>query len=555
MNSDESATLHGLGSTVLPSATPLVWPEPRFLAQQARYAHHPPFEPLVAKADLIAGVLVGVADKTIQWLQTLVALPDPRCISLVVVVFPGGPTREEHLITLKMIQAQVIGPEQELDIRLLPVARAFGPDYETMIMPPTVFQAHESNTGRTTLCIGSVGDSGKDAVCLTSFNVVFQPDDALRDAWRRWFQYLFASAVPLTTDTVRIPHLAPAQGDPDAAEMWKAFEESCRSPQPDQPSRPEVDPKTGEVIVEADGTKVKPWDGGKTALDPLALKLQQVYAHGWLVTVDETTRIKPLAIPVKATLLGQQSERTLGTLTQKQSFSLQVLDEVVGKEVEKCRRVNDIMDLLTYLLSMGSHWLPEGAKVLFEKELEARNAKGLANLKAALGGDDVPQFVQKRKKKIQEDLDAMYNQLGQGKAVPADKLAAVFSEVQERLTNALSARITPRAVYNKIAPPDLTAKAPDESWTQPLSLLLRSARLMREALTDPYFPRRLSGLSFKEPEFQAALNIFGDVILKDPDPRRAKAELDELDKIETGEGKPKEKCAAVWAIVNNRERD
>jgi len=76
-------------------------------------------------------------------------------------------------------------------------------------------------------------------------------------------------------------------------------------------------------------------------------------------------------------LLGQQSERTLGALTQKQSFSLQVLDELVGKEVEKCRRVNDIVDLLTYLLSMGSHWLPEGAKVLFEKELEAATRRDL----------------------------------------------------------------------------------------------------------------------------------------------------------------------------------
>ena len=342
------------GSTVLPSDSPFVWPEPRCHAGQADYSTRPPFEAAVSTADLVAGVLVGAADKTIQWLQALVALPGPRRISLVVVVFPAGPTREEHLITLKMLQAQVTGPEQELQIRLLPVARAFGPDYETMILPPTILQAHESNTGKTTLCIGSVGDSGKDAVCLTSFNVVFQPDDALRDAWRRWFQYLFASAVPLTTETVRIPHLVPAQGDPAAAEMWRVFDESCRGPQPDQPARPQVDPQTGEVTVEADGTKVKPWDDGKTALDPLAQKLQQIYAHGWLVTVDETTRIKPLAIPVKATLLGQQSERTLGALTQKQSFSLQVLDEAVGKGVEKCRRVNDIMDLLTYLLSMGN---------------------------------------------------------------------------------------------------------------------------------------------------------------------------------------------------------
>ena len=118
------------------------------------------------------------------------------------------------------------------------------------------------------------------------------------------------------------------------------------------------------------------------------------------MTVDETTRIKPLAIPVKATLLGQQSERTLGALTQKQSFSLQVLDEIVGKEVEKCRRVNDIVDYAQLFVEHGKSLAAGGCqRVLFEKELEGRNAKGLASLKAALGGNDVPQFVAKRKRK------------------------------------------------------------------------------------------------------------------------------------------------------------
>ena len=109
-----------------------------------------------------------------------------------------------------------------------------------------------------------------------------------------------------------------------------------------------VDPETGEVTEEPDGTPTDPWDGDDTRLDPLAQKLQQIYAHGWLVTMDETTRIKPLAIPVKATLLGQQGERTVGDLTQRQSFSLQVLDETVARQVEKCRKVNDVTDVLTY---------------------------------------------------------------------------------------------------------------------------------------------------------------------------------------------------------------
>jgi hypothetical protein len=209
------------------------------------------------------------------------------------------------------------------------------------------------------------------------------------------------------------------------------------------------------------------------------------------------------------------------------------------------------MDILTYLLSLGNRWLPEAAKDLLERELEARNGKGLSSLKAALGGD-VFQFVQKRREGIRENLDAMYSQLGQGKSVPPDKLAAVLSKVQDRLTTARIARITPRAVYNRIAPPDLTTNAPEENWTQPLSLLLRAARLARESLTDAYFPRRLSGLCFKEQEFLAAMDIFGDAILKSPDSHRAKAELTMLDEIESSSEKPKEKCAAVWQIITGK---
>ena len=534
----------------LPSDPPLVWPEPRWYAQAARYETQPPFEALAGKCGLIAGVLVGVSDATIKWIDALFHGQSNRRIVLVILVFPTGPTREEHLLALKMLQAQVSAPESELEIRVLPVERVFGHDFEKPVLPPTALLAHDTNTGRSWLCIGSVGDAGRDAVQPASFNVVFQPDDALRDQWRRWFQYLFARAVPLTPETVRIPHLVPAPGDPAAVEMWSAFAAACGTCDAENIKPPVVDQQTGEVTAEPGGAAVKPWDGGATALDPLAQKLQQVYARGWLVTMDETTRIKPLAIPVKATLLGQQSERMVGALTHKQSFSLQVLDDAVAKEIEKCRRVTDLMDLVTYLLSLGNRWLPEAAKALLEKELAARNAKGIASLKAALGGGKPGDFVSKRRGKITEDLNAMYKQLGQGFSVPDEKLAAVLAEVEKRLGAALESRITPRAVYNRIAPPDLTATAPKENWSQPLSLLLRSARLLRESVTDAYFPRRFAGLSFTEPDFQAAMNIFDDSIAREPASRRALVELKALDEIEAADQNPKEKCAAVWQIIS-----
>jgi hypothetical protein len=615
MNLEHIASVNGQQAPFLPVEPPIMWPEPRWLAGQVRYEANPPFKPLLARSDLVAGVLVGVADGTIQWLRTLMEQEPPArpanktagdisaevpkkaenetprlvkgldelfggeklhnsCdVRLVVLVYPAGPTREAHLLTLKILQADMADKQRKLEVRVLPTARSVGAECERMVVPPTLLLGHDSQAGKTWFCIGSVGDAGHDTARLASFNAVFHPDAAFCDQWRRWFQYLFGCAVPLTTETVRIPALVPAQGDPAGAALWGEYQLACSGTDSEAGKRPAVDPKTGEVAAEADGSPVKPWDGGKVQLDPLAQKLQQVYAGGWLVTVDETTRVKPLAIPVKPTQFDEQAERAVGAVTQKQSFSLKVLDAGVTKEVEKCRNVADIMELLGYQLCKGNRWIPDLAKVLLERELEARNKQGMARLKEALGSkqdardakqqslpakpgaadgtDGVKKYLESRKEALRHDLDAMYRELRRGDSVPPEKLEEVLASVEARLTAALGARITPRVNYNRLTPPDLTNTAPDEHWAQPLSLLLQSAVLLRISLTDNFFSRNFTKRSFTPEEFESAMNVFDDAILKKPDPRRAKEELIRLDEIEKRDQKNKEKCHAVWQLITS----
>jgi hypothetical protein len=169
---------------------------------------------------------------------------------------------------------------------------------------------------------------------------------------------------------------------------------------------------------------------------------------------------------VKATLLGQQSERTVGALKQRQSFSLQVLDDTADKAIEKSRRITEVVELLSFPLSKGNRWLPEAARPLLEREVKAREEEGQAALRVALG-ENIDQFIAKRAESIRQDLDQMYQQLGQGDTVPDDRLKAVLDEVEQRLSEALASRITPRPVYNRIAAPDLAGAAPDGNWNQP----------------------------------------------------------------------------------------
>lgn len=608
----------GMTGNGLVAKPPFIWPDNRVRSGIARYAETPPWRSLLGDSDLVSGVIVGASDATVTWIEELLAQDGKRQIHLVLALIPAGPTRAEHLRRINTARAARDGGDVKLTVRLLSMAHILDGDCERVTVPPTVIQGHNSQTGRTTMCVGSVGDLGHDRMSVGSLNLVFQPDDAMRDAWRLWFQYLFSTAAALTPETCEIPHLIPAKGDPEAAVLWEAFKSACAG-QGDERAAPRIDPKTGEVTADANGETTVPWDGGKTALDAVAQVFQQVYASGWLVTVDEATRIKPLAIPVKATLLGQQSERTVGALKQKQSFTLQVLDDTVDKAIEKCRKVTDVMELLTYPLSQGNRWLPDTAKGLLEKELAARNVQGQKVLWNALGGNGVGpaaakvvvetvlksggdpvkqavlaavgerdltleiadqaiqtalksagdevrtilraavsaelvrQLIERRKESIRNDLNRMYRELGQGDAVPADKLQTVLDDVEDRLTTALNQRITPRAVYNRIGAPDLTAEAPDENWGQPLALLLRAGRVLREMLSDSYFPRRFSGLAFSEEDFRKAMNVFGDGIATKPETGRARDELQKLDAIQGTAHPPKRKCQEVWNIIRGGE--
>lgn len=536
----------------LPAIPPFIWPDARQHEETGQYAELPPSHSLFLNVGLISALLVGHAEETVAWLAELLQSELKRRVVIVVVVYPASPTREEHLRVIDELLASKKHPETTLEVKLLPV-QAFGGDgtERRMTLPPTVIQGVNEATGQTVMSIGSVGDAGCDAAILGSFNVVFRPDDALRDAWRKWFQYILCRAAPLNDQTMKIPQVAPAKGDPEAAELWQAFVQACQDQESAAVATPTVDPVTGEVTADSEGKAVQSWDAGVTALDPLAQLLQQVYSNGWLVTIDEATRIKPLSVPVKATLLGQQSERNVGAVKQKQSFTLQVLDDEVDKAIEKCRKVTDVMELLTYQLSQGNRWIPDAAKGLLDKELQARNGQGQKVLKEALGGD-VKSFIARRREAIRKDLNEMYQQLGQGKAVPADKLQAILDDIQKRLTTALDARVTPRAVYNRIGPPDLTAKAPPENWNQPLSLLVQAAKLFRESQTDAYFPRRLSGLAFTKDEFEKACDIFGDSILVKPESGRAKEELKTLQEIADADGTPRARCDRVLAIIKGQ---
>jgi hypothetical protein len=555
---------------------PFLWPDTRYLAKHATYSEMPPMAAVVSDADLISGVLVDVSEGTLRWLHDLLILKTARRIRLIIMIAPACPTRETHLRSiLALMEFHKGNSARPLDVRVLAIPVHYGEDCRHATLPPTTIQAHNTKSDECWTCIGSVGDAGHGPIFPGSLNFVFRAEPAVRNAWRKWFGYLQAIAAPLNDHTCRIPHLVPPQGSEEAALAWAKFMADCAQTGNENAATPKVDPETGEVTADAEGNPPEAWDGGDTELDAMAEKFQEIYAAGSLVSVNELTRIKPLEIPVKAALLGQSSVKTVGALTQKQSFSLKVFDDVICKEIEKCRKITDLVELLSFPLSQGNRWLPNAAKPLLEREIEARNERGLHILIEAIGGkpndlapalDDsveakqarsklidelIKTFIARAKETILADLNQMYRDLKRGDAVPQDKAEEVLKEVEMRLSAALDKRITPTCTYNLLAPPDLSPSTNGDNWIQPLCLLAAAAGKFREQLTDYYFDRGFSGKAFTKEEFLQTCNVFDDNIVAKPEHDRAKAEIIKIKEIMDSETTPKEKCEAVWKLVSS----
>jgi two-component system chemotaxis response regulator CheY len=92
-------------------------------------------------------------------------------------------------------------------------------------------------------------------------------------------------------------------------------------------------------------------------LDALICTLADVCQQGKLLAANKNIRSKSLNVPVKASFLGEDSARTHGALTRRISFSLTILDPETAEAIENCRKINDLVKLLSFPLDAGTRWI------------------------------------------------------------------------------------------------------------------------------------------------------------------------------------------------------
>lgn len=320
---------------------------------------------------------------------------------------------------------------------------------------------------------------------------------------------------------MRIPHLVPAPGEIEAAQAWNDYEALCRHPDsPDaagMTGKVTVDPVTGEVTaVTTQGQPVQPptQGAGLKPMDPLFTRLAAVLSKGALVTVDESTRIKPTSISINARLFDQTATRRVGRITQRQSYTLDILDEAVAKGIEKCRSVAPLLELLGLQLGKGQRWVPAAAMPLLEKELGRMNETAQALLAKEVG-QDVAAFCKSRDVQTARDLNDIFRELTGRQPIPEAKLEEVRDLIAARLKTMVGGRITPQVCSTPVGVPAQTASPNLSQWGTLLSLLSSAMTALRQPLADPYFDRNFKGKQFGRVEYLKALNVFGETWVDD----------------------------------------
>jgi hypothetical protein len=531
--------------TVLATAPPFVWPCVPVLLGEADYALPVPFQPTLENAATVLGVASAVDHCGGEWLETVLGERPSLNALVILAVFAGCPTRRRDLEGLIDLQARAKGGVQ---FRVLPMAMDVGAPANCLVAMP-------SDGAAPVFLVGPTPNFGIDGADRTQVNLAFAAEAALFDQWRRWFDWTWLQAAPLTDVTADIPALVPATGTPEAAAQWRAYCAICG--ESEQPAAPAIDPETGEVqpAKKADGSEDPPPTtvAGLSKLDKLADRVARLFSAGRQVTIAYSSAIRPLDAPVSPRVFGQEAEHRDGTVVQRQSFRISVFSEEELKQINDYRRGSQtIIEKLGLPLEKGLYWLPNKVIPIFEKEIKVKNEEAQKALAKLVGGN-AENFVTNKIAKIRQDLAVVYRRLGGNGDVPASALTELVDDLTLRIEHAFGEQFVAPVTFSEVhfsLPKESSSQAP---WAQAKKLILALARFPREVLARP---KALSGLQTPRPEILTAMNVEDDAILKVANGRqredRARAETQILDRITGAKITDRDSCEAGFMLIDGR---
>ena len=284
-------------------------------------------------------------------------------------------------------------------------------------------------------------------------------------------------------------------------------------------------------------------------LDGLIRALTEVFRRGKLLAPNPDLCSMSLDDPVKAPVRGADSAPAVGERTRRISASLPLLDAETAAASESCRKIDDLVQRLSFPLDASTRWMPDTAIRLLERELSARNDQGVMRLRQAIG-PDFEAFMRQQEVIVRENLARLTPPAEISGQAAEEQVQEILQDVRGRLQPALDGKLTAYPVFSQFDLGNLEDRSDGSRWAMPLSLLHHAALLFRTAIVDPDFDRAFQFKTFDRQAFLASMNVFGGPIGLHPDAGRAAREIQQLGAVATSPVSLLEKCRLVWGIMN-----
>lgn len=527
-----------------------IWPDARHLIDNVSYPVLPVFRSAISGAKGLFGVVSGLHNAGIDFLEECVSNEDALALRLIVAVWPACPTIRSDLRRLLALQERF--PER-LQFRVQT-------SNSVLDHGLTMLCVSGARSKDTYLILGKTTDLGTNLAEIGEGGVL-RADAGTVEAFHRRFLWRWSKSTELSAPAAtEIPTLALPEGTVEAARIWSNYQASVANGVEalfDLVAK--VDPETGEVtLVSESGEPVADptADLGFAKMDPMAMWIADLYPEGQIVSIDKTSRIPPVDVPVNPSAFGDSADMTRGDVSRKVSMRASVIKEADLKEIEKHRSmVRTILNRLSFSLSDGLRWVPDAVRDLLTTELENADSAGRAALLKAMGGEkslDINAFVESRKPDLAQSLKEMAAALGTPNADISRVLEDTVSEAKTRLERAKGGSLLPTLSWTRISfSADEDAHA--SPWGQAATFLLAIVRFPREAMTNGFFMRGLSCNIF---DLIEAMNVANDDICKDLRAKnlstRCRQELDLIQRVADKVSDPKVRCRLLRLILDGK---
>lgn len=537
-----------------PHLIPPLWPS---LASQEDETSTPALDSLLARAHCIFGFASAPKDDGIarlgRWLEN-----SRLRVRLIVTVYPTCGTTAVQLRALSEL-AERFGSELEVRIR------ALGEVHERMSNALCVSEAAE---GPHYLLTGPGEDLGLHCLSAQAFNLaVKMPPDVLAAFLENFDRHWAASRDLHSPGALDIPALVLPVGSLEAAEHWHEYQNGLGSAAPFMAEGGSVeksaqtclipDSELPETIVsDSPAAPESIADSlGLRKVDKLDRRMAQIYEQGYLVTIDELSRLKPFDVPIDPHYFGEEADIKKGSVSRRISFKISPFSKEDLKRLQQHREgMRTLLSRFSFGLGKGIKWIPKKAVEHFDRERNRLNSAAQEAVRDLIK-EDVRELLDSRSDMIRHDLEEISRELGgHGRATSA-VVGKVMEALSKRLEMAKTQNFMPQLSLTDIAF-NSTESEGASPWGQAFTLLKNVAEYPRKAEVQANF---FGELEVDEDDLIAAMNVAGDSMIGRTRDRktapRCRQELDLLTQIEKANIPPRQRCELVFMILDGTPPD